>query len=403
MGELNKEEIPAIAGGVPVREKDLEYAHQDVNDADVAAVGEVLRSEFLTTGPRVAEMEKRLCELTGAKYAVACSNGTAALHIACMAAGLKPGDEGITTPITFAASANCMLYVGAKPVFADIDPHTWNIDPADIERKITDKTKVVIPVDYTGATTDLAAVRRICDAHGLVMIEDGAHSLGTTFNGTYTGRIADMTTFSFHPAKTVTGGEGGAVLTDNDEYYRKLMLYRTHAITRDRTQMKHEPEGPWYYGQVALSMNYRLTDIQAGLIVSQLNRLPEFSARRKEIVKRYNEAFAEVPQLILQQEVPGVDATRHLYVLRLDPVKLKTDRRTFFEAMWAEHVICNVHYIPVYYHPYYEEIGYKRGLCPEAEALYEQMFTIPLYPAMTDADVEDVIRAVKKLCRYYAR
>ncbi|MCR5674773.1 MAG: UDP-4-amino-4,6-dideoxy-N-acetyl-beta-L-altrosamine transaminase [Lachnospiraceae bacterium] len=395
--------IPAIEGGDPERLTDIDYAHQDINDDDVAAVARVLKSDFLTTGPRVREMEERLCELTGAKYAVACSSDTAALHIACKASGLGEGEEGITTPITFAASANCMLYVGARPVFADIDEKTWNIDPAEIEKKITDKTRVVIPVDYTGATTDLQAVREICDRHGLVMIEDAAHSIGTKFNGKHIGKIAHMTTFSFHPAKTITGGEGGAIVTDSEDYYKKLLLYRTHAITRDRSLMKREPDGPWYYEQLDLSMNYRLTDIQAGLIISQLNRLDVFSARRKKIVQRYNEAFADVPQLILQQEVPQVDATRHLYILRLNPEKISVDRRRFFEAMGAEHVICNVHYIPVYRHPYYEELGYTAGLCPKAEKLYDEMLTIPLYPAMSDSDVEDVIRAVKKLCHYYAK
>ena len=393
--------LPAIEGGNPVRETDIEYAHQDINDADVAAVAEVLRSDFLTTGPRVAEMERRMCELTGAKYAVACSSDTAALHIACKAAGMKDGDEGITTPITFAASANCMLYCGGRPVFADIDRDTWNISAPDIEKKVTDKTKVVIPVDYTGATADLDAVRKICDEHGLVMIEDAAHSIGTAYKGHHIGKIADMTTFSFHPAKTVTGGEGGCVVTDSEDYYEKLMLFRTHAITRKQKLMRYESPGPWYYEQLDLSMNYRLTDIQAGLIVSQLNRLGEFSARRKAIVARYDREFADVPQLILQKEHEGVDATRHLYVLRLDPERLSCDRKRFFEALWAEKVICNVHYIPTYYFPYYEDLGYEKGICPEAEALYDNMLTIPLYPAMTDDDVSDVILAVKKLCAYY--
>lgn len=396
-------EIPAIEGGTPVRETKISYGHQYIDEADIEAVCQVLRSDFLTCGPKITELEKRLCELTGAKYAVVCSNGTAALHIACMAAGVKEGDEVITTPITFAASANCALYCGARPVFADINEHTYNLDPAAVEEKITSKTRAVVAVDFTGQAVELGRFQELCRQNNLVLIEDAAHSIGTSYQGKMVGSIADMTTFSFHPVKTVTGGEGGAVLTNNEEYYRKLLLYRAHGITRDADMMKNESHGPWYYEQVALSTNYRMTDMQAALIISQLDKLEAFSNRRKEIVKRYNEVFAQLPGVAVQEEIPESDTTRHLYILRIRPDRLKIGRKEFFEALFAENVCCNVHYIPVYYHPYYEELGYQKGICPKAEKLYEEILSLPLYYSMTNQDVEDVIRAVTKIAGYYAR
>lgn len=393
--------IPAIEGGKPVREKKIYYGHQYLDQADYDAVVDVLKSDYLTCGPKIEELEKKLCEITGAKYAVACSNGTAALHIAAMAAGLTEGDELITTPITFAASANCALYVGAKPVFADINSKTYNIDPASVESKITDKTKAVVAVDYTGQAVELNRLKKICEEHGLVLIEDGAHSIGTIYDGKPVGSIADMTTFSFHPVKTVTGGEGGAVMTNSKDLYEKLILARSHGITRNTELMANESDGPWYYEQVSLGYNYRITDIQAGLIISQLDKLEMFKKRRKEIVAAYNEAFEAVDGIIVQQEIPESDTCRHLYILRLDSSKIKIDRKQFFEAMGAEGVCCNVHYIPVYYFPHYEKLGYKRGICPNAEALYAEMMSLPLYYAMSDDDVKSVIEAVEKLVTYY--
>jgi UDP-4-amino-4,6-dideoxy-N-acetyl-beta-L-altrosamine transaminase len=392
---------PAICGGTPIRDTKIYYGHQYIDDADIQAVVEVLKSDCLTCGPKIGELEKKLCEVTGAKYAVVCSNGTAALHMACLAAGVAPGDEVITTPITFAASANCALYCGARPVFADIDEETYNIDPAQVEALTTEKTKAVVAVDYTGQSVELDRLLAHCRKHNLVLIEDGAHVIGTSYRGRKNGSISDMTTLSFHPVKTVTGGEGGAVLTNSEEYYRKLLLYRAHGITKDSTKMKHEPDGPWYYEQVALGMNYRMTDIQAALIISQLNKLSVFSARRKEIVKAYNEAFSKLPQLFVQKEIPESDTTRHLYILRIIPEKLTIDRKQFFEALAAENICCQVHYIPTYYFPYYEKLGYCRGICPKAEKLYEEVISLPLYYAMTDKDVADVIGAVNKIVEYY--
>ena len=394
-------EKPAYAGGKPVRETKLYYGHQYLDEKDVQAVVDVLHSDYLTCGPKITELEQKLCELTGAKYAVVCSNDTAALHIACMAAGVSAGDEVITTPITFLASANCALYCGAKPVFADIDEETYNIDPKEIEKALTPKTKAVVAVDYTGQVVDLDAIMETCHKQNVVVIEDAAHSIGTLYKGRPVGSIADMTTFSFHPVKTVTAGEGGAVLTDNEEYYKKLLLYRSHGMTRDQAQMTKESEGGWYYQMIDLGYNYRMTDMQAALLISQLEKLPMFSKRRKEIVARYNEAFSQIPELTVQQELVGSDSTRHLYILRIKPEKLSIDRRGFFDALAAENIMCNVHYIPIYLQPYYQEMGYPKGLCPKAEKLYSEMMSLPLYYAMTDQDVEDVITAVQKIVAYY--
>ena len=395
-------EIPALAGGTPVRESRLFYGHQYLDEADYQAVLDVLKSDYLTCGPKIGELEDKLCAITGAKHAVSVSNGTAALHVACLAAGVGPGDEVITTPITFAASANCALYCGARPVFADIDEKTYNIDPESVRRCVTEKTRAIVAVDYTGQSANLEELRKICDEFHLVLITDGAHSIGTRYDGQPTGSIADLTTFSFHPVKTVTCGEGGAVLTNSDELYQRAWLFSHHGITRDPSLMEKEPDGPWYYEQIDLGYNYRLTDIQAALLISQLDKLEQFSARRKEIVRRYDEAFSRIPQLCVQQEIPESDTTRHLYILRIRPDKLTIDRKGFYEALAAENICCNVHYIPTYYFPYYRKLGYEKGLCPRAEKLYEDILSLPLYYSLSDQDVEDVIRAVRRIAEYYA-
>ena len=394
---------PAICGGTPVRDTKLYYGHQYIDDADIQAVVDVLKSDYLTCGPKITELEEKLCKLTGAKYAVVCSNGTAALHMACMAAGVEPGDEVITTPITFAASANCALYCGAKPMFADINDRTYNIDPEKVKAVTTDKTKAVVAVDFTGQSVELDKLMVHCKENNLVLIEDGAHVIGTKYKGQPNGSIADMTTFSFHPVKTVTGGEGGAVMTNSEEYYQKLLLARSHGITRDTAFMEEEPHGGWYYEQVSLGYNYRMTDIQAGLLISQLDKLPMFSDRRKEIVAKYDEAFLQIPEIQVQEEIPESDTTRHLYILRMKPEMLTINRREFFDALAAENIMCNVHYIPTYYFPHYQRLGYEKGICPNAEKLYDEMMSLPLYYGMTDQDVEDVIAAVKKIVDYYRK
>ena len=395
--------LPAVEGGEPIRTTKLYYGHQYIDEADIKAVEDVLRSDFLTCGPMISEAEKKLCNITGAKYACLVNSGTAALHVALQAIGIEPGDEIITTPMTFAASANCGLYLGAKVVFADIEEDTYNIDPEDVKRKITDKTKAVVAVDFTGQAVRLEELLDICHSKGIVLVEDAAHSIGTKYKGENVGNIADLTTFSFHPVKTVTSGEGGAVMTNNEAYAKRLYLYRSHGITRETDMMEREPEGGWYYEQIGLGMNYRMTDIQAALLTSQLDKLEMFSKRRSEIVSMYNEAFADLEGVIVQQEIPESDTTRHLYILRLDLNKLTCTRRQFFEAMQAENVCCNVHYIPVYRHPYYERMGYKKGLCPVAESVYAGIMSLPLYYSMTDGDVKDVIAACRKLVDYYRK
>lgn len=394
----------AINGGMPVRKEKLYYGRQWIDEEDVKAVSEVLTGDFVTCGPKITELEKALTENTGAQYAVAVSSGTAALHCACLAAGLGPGDEVITTPITFAASANSALYCGARPVFADIDPETYNIDPNSIKEHITEKTKAIVAVDFTGQAVKYREIRALCDKYHLILIEDAAHAIGTKYGGKPVGSLSDMTCFSFHPVKTITSGEGGAITTNSVEFYKKLVLAHAHGITHEEGEMEEAPhEGPWYYEQVSLGYNYRMTDFQAALLRSQLKKLDKFAERRKEIVKRYNEAFESLPEILVQKEIPESDTCRHLYIIRLALVKLSCTRREFFDAMAAENIQCQIHYVPVYWFPYYQHLGYKKGLCPNAEEVYKGIMSIPLYPKMTDQDVEDVIHAVKKVVENYRK
>lgn len=393
----------AIFGGTPVRDTRIFYGRQCIEQDDIDAVVETLKDDLITCGPKVEALERKLCEVTGAKYAVVVANGTAALHLAAMAAGFGEGDEVIVSAITFAASSNCVLYCGAKPVFADIRPDTYNIDPESVRRLITPRTKGIVAVDFTGQAVEHDELRAICREHGLTLIEDAAHAIGTKYKGQPVGSIADMTCFSFHPVKTVTGGEGGAITTNDERLYRRLLRVRTHGITRDQDEMVHPTDALWYNEQVELGYNYRMTDFQAALLLSQLGKLPDFSARRKAIVRRYDEVFSQMPELFVQREIPESDTTRHLYILRLNLDQLTCDRRQFFDALYAENTCPQVHYLPVYWHSYYEKLGYGKGLCPNAEKYYEEVMSIPLYYAMTNGDVEDVIHAVKKVVAYYRR
>lgn len=396
----NKEEsfVPAIVGGTPVRKEFIPYGKQYVDESDVHAVTEVLYSDYLTTGPKVSEFELMLCELTGSKYAVAVSSGTAALHTACFVAGIKTGDEVITTPMTFAASANCVLYCGGVPVFADINIDTWNIDPKQIEKKITSKTKAVIAVDFAGQAVQIEEIRIICKKHNLIFIEDAAHSLGTKYKGESVGNLADMTIFSFHPVKTITCGEGGAVLTNDEELYKKCISFRSHAITRDTELLTVNP----YHGyneQIDLGYNYRLTDIQAALGISQLNKLDAFIRRRKEIVEKYDQAFGQMSGITIQKEIPESDSARHLYIIRINRKFTTLGRNDLIKALAKLNVGTQVHYMPVYFHPYYKKLGYQQGICPNAEALYEEIVSIPLFYSMTDDDVAYVINAIKTVLK----
>lgn len=393
----------AIFGGTPIRDEQIRYGKQYIDEADLKAVNSTLLSDYITCGPQVEALEQKLCDITGAKYAVVVSNGTAALHIACLVAGISEGDEVITTPMTFVASANCALYCGAKPVFADINKETYNISPECIAEKITEKTKVVVAVDFTGQAVELDEIKKICKKKNLILIEDAAHSIGTKYKGVSVGNIADMTTFSFHPVKTVTGGEGGAVLTNNKALYDQLYMMRSHAITRNPEYMMNPTDAYWYYEQVGLGYNYRMTDFQAALVSSQLDKLDKFKGRRKEIVRIYNDVFKDMPELTLQKEIEESDTTRHIYILQLNLEKLNCNRREFFDAMKAENVCPQVHYIPVYYQPYYQKLGYKKGICPNAEWLYERILTIPLYYSLSEQDINDVINSVKKVINYYGK
>lgn len=393
----------AIHGGTPVRSSKIYYGHQYIDESDISAVVNVLKSDFLTCGPKINELEDKLCEITRAKYALAVSNGTAALHLSCLAAGLGEGDEVITTPLTFAASANCALYCGAVPVFADVDLSSYLISPEDIRKKITPNTKAIVAVDFTGVSVALDEIREICNEYNLILIEDAAHSIGTKYGNCYIGNIADMTTFSFHPVKTITGGEGGAILTNSKELYDKLLLLRSHGITRNIELLERKEQEDWYYEQLCLGYNYRMTDMQAALIVSQLEKLDKFKERRKQIVDMYNEAFSQLDGIIIQKEEPKSDTARHLYIIQLELEKFMVGRKEIFDALKAENVCCNVHYIPTYYFPFYQKLGYKKGICPNAEKIYEGIISIPLFYSMTNEDVESVIEAVKKVTDYYRR
>lgn len=371
----------------------IPYGKQTIEQDDIQAVVDVLKSDFLTTGPKIAEFEQTVADYVGAKYAVAISNGTSALHAACFAAGIGPGDEVITTPLTFAASANCVLYCGGTPVFADVDPKTYNIDPEDIRRKITDRTRAIIAVHLAGQPCDMDAIHSIAREHGLIVIEDGAHALGSVYKGKKVGSMSDMTTFSFHPVKPITTGEGGMIVTDNEDFYKKMILFRSHGITRDDSMMTRN-DGPWFYQQFDLGYNYRITDIQCALGCSQMKKLDRFLARRKEIVARYNEAFADCDNIITPYQLSDTESGWHLYIVQVK----NCDRRQVFENMREKGIGVNVHYIPVYMHPYYQEHGYENVHCANAEEIYSHIISLPLYPGLTSEQQDYVIDTLKSLC-----
>ena len=393
----------ALYGGHPVRSKRIFYGRHNVTQEDIEAVCNVLKGDFLTQGPAIAEFEKELAKYTDSKYAVAVANGTAALHVACIAAGIGPGDEVITSPLTFAASANCVLYCGGKVVFADVKEDTYEIDPDAIEKLITERTKAVIAVDYAGNTADLFKIKRICLNHHITLIEDAAHSLGSTLECKKVGSIADITTFSFHPVKTITGGEGGAITTNHPRYAKIARLAACHGITKNPGEFINPNAGNWHQEQQLLGYNYRLTDFQAALITSQLRRIQSLKARRNDIVLKYQNAFEGLPGIKLQAKTRECEPCWHLFTLRIDKKVVGCDRSQFFTALSAENIQPQVHYIPVYHHPYYHMMGYDTGLCPVAERIYEEILTIPLYPAMSEQDVTDVITAVKKIYNYYRK
>ena len=392
----------AIHGGSPVRASLLPYGRQSIEEADIEAVVEVLRSDWLTTGPRVAEFEEAFAARVGAAHAVSFSSGTAALHAAAFTAGLKSGDEALTTPMTFAATANCVLYQGATPVFVDVSADTLNLDPEQISGKISPRTRAIFPVDYAGHPADLAPIMEIAERHGLTVIEDACHALGAEYRGKRVGCIADMTVFSFHPVKHVTTGEGGMVATDDAKFAETLRRFRNHGISSDARQRQRE--GQWHYEMVLLGFNYRLPDIACALGMEQLKRLDANLARRREIAARYTAAFGEVGGVVAPAVRSDVDPAWHLYALRLEPAKLSADRAQVFRALRAENIGVNVHYIPVHFHPYYRDrFDYKKGSFPVAEDAYERLLSLPMFHSMSDQDVEDVIRAVGKVIAHFRK
>lgn len=388
----------AIDGGEPVRATLLPYARQSITDRDVEAVAAALRSDWLTTGPRVPAFESELAAFAGVRHAIAFSSGTAALHGAAAAAGLGPGDEAVTTPMTFAATANCVLYVGAEPRFADIDPDTLLIDPGAVAAAITPRTKALLPVDYAGQPADYPALRAIADAAPggpLTIIADASHSLGATLAGRSVGTLADMTVLSLHPAKILTTGEGGAVLTDRDDLADRLRRFRNHGIGTELAARRD-----WTYDMVELGYNYRLTDIGAALGSSQLERIESFLAARRRLAARYLERLAGHELLDPPVVAPGADPAWHFAYVQLRLDRLTVDRGAIFRALRAEGIGVNVHYIPVHRHSYYREC-FPGISMPVAEAAYERLLTIPLFASMTDADADDVVAALDKVTAAY--
>ena len=400
----------AIHGGIPVREKLLPYGRQSLDDGDIQAAVDVLQSDWLTTGPKVAEFEEAFAAWVGAKFAVSFSSGTAALHGTAFAAGLGPGDEAITTPLTFCATANCVVYQGATPVFADVCGDTLNLDPREVSRKISSRTKAIIAVDYAGHPAALDELREVAKdevvkkqgakGQGAVLIEDACHALGAEYGGKRVGGLADMTVFSFHPVKHLTTGEGGMVATNDARLADTLRRFRNHGISSEARE--RQERGQWFYEMVMLGFNYRLTDIACALGLSQLGKLEANLARRREIAADYACEFRDLPVLVPSVR-QGVAPAWHLYPIRLKLEALSVDRGEIFRALRAENIGVNVHYVPVHQHPYYRErFPSNDGAFPIAEKAYEQLISLPMFHSMSAKDVEDVVRAVRKVSTHYA-
>jgi perosamine synthetase len=395
-------ELLAINGGTPVRKTLLPYGRQSVSEDDIQAVVQVLRSDWLTTGPKVREFEEAFASSVGANYAVSFSSGTAALHAAAFAAGLKPGDEAITSPMTFAATANCILYQGARPVFADVCPDTLNLDPEQTLARITPRTRAVLPVDYSGHPADLDPILRLAEDRGLTVIEDASHALGAEYKKRCIGSISHMTTFSFHPVKHLTTGEGGMVTTGNPALAETLRRFRNHGISSDARE--RQSAGQWFYEMVLLGFNYRLTDIACALGISQLHQLEANLACRRKIAAAYTSAFRNLPGVVVPSVRQEANPAWHLYPIRLDLSRLSARRAEVFSALRAENIGVNVHYIPVHLHPYYRmSFDYKGGEFPVAEEAYERLISLPIFHGMTDEDARDVIRAVTKIVAHFGK
>ena len=381
----------------------IRYGQQEITQADIDAVIAVMKSVNLTQGPAITQFEQSLLDHTSAKHAVAVNSATSALHIACLALGLGPGDWLWTTPNTFVASANCALYCGAKVDFADIDPHTYNLCPKALEAKLIEAEKagrlpkIVVPVHLTGQPCDMAAIHALSQRFGFKIIEDASHAIGGKYKGEPIGncRYSDITVFSFHPVKIITTAEGGMAMTNSDEIATRLGLLRSHGITRDPELMTQPMDGPWYYQQVALGFNYRMTDLQAALGVSQMTRLTQYVERRHEIAQRYNELLADLP-ITLPWQHPDSYSAYHLYVVRLSLDKISKTHLQVFEALRAKDIMVNLHYIPVHTQPYYQQMGFKQGDFPEAESYYREAISIPMHPSLTEAEQDQVVKALRE-------
>ena len=375
----------------------IPYGRQWIDEDDISAVAKVLQSDWLTQGPDIEEFEREIAEYVGAKYAVAFSSGTSALHGAMFAAGIGPGDEIITSPITFVATSNSAIYLGARPRFVDIDLKTYCIDTAKIEEAITPNAKVIAPVDLAGYPVNIETIMEIARRHNVVVVEDSAHALGAKRNGKMVGTEADMSLFSFHPVKHITTGEGGAITTDNEEFYKKMKIFVTHGITKDPALLKRN-DGPWYYEMQELGFNYRLTDFQCALGLSQLKKIESFLDRRNEIASMYDEAFKDVKGLVIPPK-PEQYSSRHAY--HLYPILLtRTDRKEAYIKLREKGIFAQVHYIPVHLQPYYRNnYGFKKGDYPNAEYYYEHELSIPMYPKMSDEEVNYIIQSIKSLTK----
>jgi perosamine synthetase len=394
-------EALALHGGRPARATLLPYGRPTMDEDDVQAVAAVLRSGWLTTGPRVGAVERAGGAAVGAPHAVAVSSGTAALHAAASAAGIGRGDEVVVPALTFAASANAVLYQGGTPVFADVREDTLCVDPADVAARITPRTRAIVAVDYAGQPADLAPLGALARERRLALIEDAAHALGAEYRGRRVGALADLTTFSFHPVKHVTTGEGGLVTTASAEMDARLRRFRNHGLEAGFAE--RDERGLEYSPMVELGYNYRLTDIGCALGLVQLGKLEAFLKRRAEVARRYRAELGQEPGLALPAVAPDVRHAWHIFPVLLEIERLAADRRTILAALRAENIAATVHYVPVYWHPYYQALGYRRGLCPRAERAFERLLTLPLFPGMTDEDAGDVLAAVRKVVGHYLR
>ncbi|MHA1284347.1 MAG: UDP-4-amino-4,6-dideoxy-N-acetyl-beta-L-altrosamine transaminase [Promethearchaeota archaeon] len=396
-------EKPAIEGGTPIRDDFLPYGTQWLDDKEINEVVDTLKSDWITTGPKMKKFEEAFRKFRNSRYAVAVNSGTAALHISTSSIDINAGDEVITTPLTFVASANCIVYRGGTPVFADIKKDTYNIDPDEIRKKVNPKTKAIIPVHFAGQPCDMDEIIEIAEENDLYIIEDAAHAIDAEYKGKKIGSISDLTTFSFHPVKNITTAEGGMVTTNNDDLYNKLLMYRTHGINRDAIK-RFGKEGGYNYDMQYLGFRYNLSELHSALGIVQLKKLESFQAKRRKIVKIYNRELQYIDEITIPYVKDNIKHSWHLYVIQLNIEKLKVDRDQIFKAMRAENIGVNVHYIPIHYHTYYQKkFGLQKGILPNVEWLFPRLLTIPLFPKMSEKDVYDVINSLEKVLKYYKK